>query len=128
MSSYEQTLSDGSSKDCPAWLIRGVGSGGHSVPLSPPQFLRGMFLVYFAFRKLFSPLLGGVNGKNLGPINEWWIAGFDGGEKALLGFSTCKYVTNRGPFWERKGAFAPVFHRVWLGSGKCQALGSVRLM
>ncbi|KAJ8798184.1 hypothetical protein J1605_016817 [Eschrichtius robustus] len=31
---------------------------------------------------------GGVNGKNLGPINEWWIAGFDGGEKALLGFST----------------------------------------
>nr|6PZV_C Chain C, DNA (cytosine-5)-methyltransferase 1 [Bos taurus]6PZV_G Chain G, DNA (cytosine-5)-methyltransferase 1 [Bos taurus] len=31
---------------------------------------------------------GGINGKNFGPINEWWIAGFDGGEKALLGFST----------------------------------------
>uniref|UniRef100_A0A4X1UZS0 DNA (cytosine-5)-methyltransferase n=1 Tax=Sus scrofa TaxID=9823 RepID=A0A4X1UZS0_PIG len=33
-------------------------------------------------------LEGGVNGKNLGPINEWWITGFDGGEKALIGFST----------------------------------------
>nr|KAF6297485.1 DNA methyltransferase 1 [Pipistrellus kuhlii] len=31
---------------------------------------------------------GGVNGKNLGPITEWWITGFDGGEKALIGFST----------------------------------------
>lgn len=24
----------------------------------------------------------------MGPINEWWIAGFDGGEKALIGFGT----------------------------------------
>jgi len=24
----------------------------------------------------------------MGPINEWWTAGFDGGEKALIGFST----------------------------------------
>ncbi|XP_045146253.1 DNA (cytosine-5)-methyltransferase 1 isoform X3 [Echinops telfairi] len=31
---------------------------------------------------------GGVNGVNLGPINAWWITGFDGGEKALIGFST----------------------------------------
>eukprot|EP00794_Sanderia_malayensis_P016015 gene16015-17632_t len=31
---------------------------------------------------------GGVATKNIGPINEWWIAGFDGGEKALIGFST----------------------------------------
>ncbi|XP_023572897.1 DNA (cytosine-5)-methyltransferase 1 isoform X2 [Octodon degus] len=31
---------------------------------------------------------GGVNGKHLGPINEWWITGYDGGEKALIGFST----------------------------------------
>lgn len=54
-------------------------------------------------------LLGGVNGKNLGPINEWWITGFDGGEKALIGFSTCKYVANCGLFWVMKGAFASVF-------------------
>ncbi|KFO57517.1 DNA (cytosine-5)-methyltransferase 1, partial [Corvus brachyrhynchos] len=26
--------------------------------------------------------------KKLGPINAWWITGFDGGEKALIGFST----------------------------------------
>uniref|UniRef100_H2YXW0 Cytosine-specific methyltransferase n=1 Tax=Ciona savignyi TaxID=51511 RepID=H2YXW0_CIOSA len=31
----------------------------------------------------------GVPGKRLGPINEWWTAGgFDGGERALVGFST----------------------------------------
>ncbi|NXT02327.1 DNMT1 methyltransferase, partial [Jacana jacana] len=26
--------------------------------------------------------------KKLGPINAWWITGFDGGEKALIGFTT----------------------------------------
>uniref|UniRef100_A0A8C3UIA6 DNA (cytosine-5)-methyltransferase n=1 Tax=Catharus ustulatus TaxID=91951 RepID=A0A8C3UIA6_CATUS len=31
---------------------------------------------------------GGVRAKKLGPINAWWITGFDGGEKALIGFST----------------------------------------
>ncbi|CAK8688847.1 unnamed protein product [Clavelina lepadiformis] len=30
----------------------------------------------------------GVPGKRFGPINEWWTAGFDGGERALVGFST----------------------------------------
>lgn len=36
------------------------------------------------------PLLfsGGVPTKSIGPINEWWIAGFDGGENALIGFTT----------------------------------------
>ena len=31
---------------------------------------------------------GGVCTKKMGPINEWWIAGFDGGENALIGFGT----------------------------------------
>ena len=31
---------------------------------------------------------GGIPTKHMGPINEWWIAGFDGGENALIGFST----------------------------------------
>lgn len=31
---------------------------------------------------------GGLPTKDMGPINEWWVSGFDGGEKALLGFST----------------------------------------
>lgn len=62
-------------------------------------------------------LLGGVNGKNLGPINEWWITGFDGGEKALIGFSTCEYVASCGLFWVMKGAFASVVLGAWLGFG-----------
>ncbi|KZC09572.1 PREDICTED: DNA (cytosine-5)-methyltransferase PliMCI-like [Dufourea novaeangliae] len=31
---------------------------------------------------------GGVPTKDMGPINEWWVAGFDGGELALIGFTT----------------------------------------
>nr|UOI87905.1 DNA cytosine-5-methyltransferase 1 [Sogatella furcifera] len=30
----------------------------------------------------------GVAAHDIGPINEWWLSGFDGGEKALIGFST----------------------------------------
>lgn len=32
--------------------------------------------------------VGGIPTKDMGPINEWWVSGFDGGEKALVGFST----------------------------------------
>ena len=28
----------------------------------------------------------------MGPINEWFISGFDGGENALIGFSTGECV------------------------------------
>ncbi|KAH9507553.1 DNA (cytosine-5)-methyltransferase 1 [Bulinus truncatus] len=31
---------------------------------------------------------GGVPCRNMGPINEWFVSGFDGGENALIGFST----------------------------------------
>lgn len=43
-----------------------------------------------AFITFFFPpvFLGGVPAKKLGPINAWWITGFDGGEKALIGFTT----------------------------------------
>lgn len=30
----------------------------------------------------------GIPTRQLGPINVWWITGFDGGERALVGFST----------------------------------------
>jgi len=30
----------------------------------------------------------------MGPINEWWTAGFDGGENALIGFSTGMSLVN----------------------------------
>lgn len=35
---------------------------------------------------------GGVPAKKLGPINAWWITGFDGGEKALIGFTTGRKI------------------------------------
>ncbi|CAL1301280.1 unnamed protein product [Larinioides sclopetarius] len=31
---------------------------------------------------------GGIAARNLGPIVEWFVTGFDGGEKALIGFGT----------------------------------------
>jgi hypothetical protein len=31
---------------------------------------------------------GGVSGSRLGPIDSWYIAGFDGGERELIGFTT----------------------------------------
>ncbi|XP_031847018.1 DNA methyltransferase 1a isoform X2 [Nomia melanderi] len=31
---------------------------------------------------------GGVPAKDMGPINEWYVSGFDGGELALIGFNT----------------------------------------
>ena len=31
---------------------------------------------------------GGIHCQKMGPINEWWTAGFDGGEMAIIGFST----------------------------------------
>lgn len=53
-------------------------------------------------------LVGGVNGKNLGPITEWWITGFDGGEKALIGFSTGECVADWTVLgYERRLCFCP---------------------
>ncbi|OXU20811.1 hypothetical protein TSAR_006495 [Trichomalopsis sarcophagae] len=31
---------------------------------------------------------GGIPGKDMGPIVEWWVSGFDGGEQAIVSFST----------------------------------------
>ena len=42
---------------------------------------RLLYLVFFCSSD-------GIPTKQLGPINSWWIAGFDGGEKALIGFTT----------------------------------------
>lgn len=30
----------------------------------------------------------GIQTRQLGPINSWWTAGFDGGTQALIGFTT----------------------------------------
>lgn len=47
---------------------------------------------------------GGVPTKDMGPINEWYISGFDGGELALIGFNTAfaEYI-----LMEPSEAYAP---------------------
>ncbi|XP_076633551.1 DNA methyltransferase 1a [Colletes latitarsis] len=49
---------------------------------------------------------GGVPAKDIGPINEWFVSGFDGGEMALVGFSTAfaEYI-----LMEPSDAYSPFF-------------------
>ena len=51
----------------------------------------------------------GVPARELGPINAWWIAGFDGGEKALIGFTTAyaEYI-----LMEPSAAYRPIMATV----------------
>ena len=39
----------------------------------------------------------GICTSKMGPINEWWTTGFDGGESALVGFSTGKLKVAYAP-------------------------------
>ncbi|KAF3421234.1 hypothetical protein E2986_06562 [Frieseomelitta varia] len=52
---------------------------------------------------------GGVPTKDMGPINEWWVSGFDGGELALVGFTTAfaEYI-----LMEPAEAYAPFMDSV----------------
>ena len=51
------------------------------------------------FLNLIHPyILGGIATKKMGPINEWWTTGFDGGENALIGFSTGEFRIIMIPF------------------------------
>lgn len=52
---------------------------------------------------------GGIPGKDFGPIVEWWISGFDGGEQAIISFSTefGDYV-----LMEPSEEYAPFMHMV----------------
>ncbi|CAK9832323.1 DNA (cytosine-5)-methyltransferase PliMCI [Anthophora retusa] len=52
---------------------------------------------------------GGVPTKDMGPINEWWVSGFDGGELALIGFTTAfgEYI-----LMEPSEAYAPFMDSV----------------
>lgn len=65
---------------------------GHLCPINTGLIEKNVELFFSGYAKPIydddPSLEGGVNGKNLGPINEWWITGFDGGEKVLTGFST----------------------------------------
>lgn len=52
---------------------------------------------------------GGVPTKDMGPINEWYLSGFDGGELALIGFNTAfgEYI-----LMEPSEAYAPFMDAV----------------
>ncbi len=57
----------------------------------------------------------GIQTKQLGPINSWWIAGFDGGSHALIGFTTAyaEYILME-PSLEYKGIMATVHEKIHL--------------
>ncbi|XP_012254092.2 DNA (cytosine-5)-methyltransferase 1-like isoform X2 [Athalia rosae] len=65
---------------------------GHLCPFDTGLIERNVLLYFSGYMKAIyeeSPDPdGGVPTMNLGPINEWWVSGFDGGEIALIGFST----------------------------------------
>ncbi|KAL1124037.1 hypothetical protein AAG570_001807 [Ranatra chinensis] len=65
---------------------------GHLCPIDSGLIERNVLLYFSGYVKAVyeeSPdIEGGIPTMDLGPINEWWISGFDGGEKALIGFST----------------------------------------
>uniref|UniRef100_A0A8C6W4E4 DNA (cytosine-5)-methyltransferase n=1 Tax=Nannospalax galili TaxID=1026970 RepID=A0A8C6W4E4_NANGA len=83
---------------------------GHLCPIDTGLIEKNVELYFSGTAKAIyedNPSLeGGVNGKNLGPINEWWITGFDGGEKALIGFSSsfAEYI-----LMEPSPDYAPIF-------------------
>ncbi|KAK7085821.1 DNA (cytosine-5)-methyltransferase 1, partial [Halocaridina rubra] len=65
---------------------------GHLCPFDGGLIERNVHLYFSGYLKPIyeedSSPEGGIPVKDMGPINEWWISGFDGGEKALIGFST----------------------------------------
>ncbi|XP_003460912.3 DNA (cytosine-5)-methyltransferase 1 isoform X2 [Cavia porcellus] len=83
---------------------------GHLCPIDTGLIEKNVELYFSGSAKAIyeedPSLEGGVNGKNLGPINEWWITGYDGGEKALMGFSTAfaEYI-----LMEPSPEYAPFF-------------------
>lgn len=58
---------------------------------------------------MLAVVTGGIPAKDMGPINEWWVSGFDGGERALIGFSTAF-----GEYYlmEPSEAYAPLMESV----------------
>lgn len=65
---------------------------GHLCPFDTGLIEKNVLLYFSGYMKAiyednFSPE-GGIPTKDMGPINEWYVTGFDGGELALVGFST----------------------------------------
>ena len=62
----------------------------------------------------------GIPTRELGPINSWWVAGFDGGEKALVGFTTAyaEYILME-PSSSYKPVMATVHEKIYLSKVRC---------
>ncbi|XP_014605619.1 PREDICTED: DNA (cytosine-5)-methyltransferase PliMCI-like [Polistes canadensis] len=65
---------------------------GHLCPFDTGLIEKNVVLYFSGYMKAIyeenACPKGGVPAKDMGPINEWWVSGFDGGELALIGFST----------------------------------------
>ncbi|XP_076291228.1 DNA methyltransferase 1a [Lasioglossum baleicum] len=81
---------------------------GHLCPFDTGLIEKNVKLYFSGYMKAIyeedtSPE-GGVPAKDMGPINEWYVSGFDGGELALIGFNTAfaEYI-----LMEPSEAYAP---------------------
>ncbi|KAK5638240.1 hypothetical protein RI129_012535 [Pyrocoelia pectoralis] len=80
---------------------------GHLCPFDT-GLIEGNKLLYFSgyVKPIYeedSTTNNGIPTKDMGPINEWYITGFDGGEKAIVGFSTAYaeyYLMEASPEYE----------------------------
>jgi len=65
---------------------------GHLCPFDTGLIDNNVFLYFSGYMKPIyeenSSPEGGIPTKDMGPINEWYVTGFDGGELALVGFGT----------------------------------------
>ncbi|XP_011881443.1 PREDICTED: DNA (cytosine-5)-methyltransferase PliMCI-like [Vollenhovia emeryi] len=65
---------------------------GHLCPFDTGLVEKNVLLYFSGYMKAIyednSSPEGGIPTKDMGPINEWYVTGFDGGELALVGFST----------------------------------------
>ncbi|XP_023289399.1 DNA (cytosine-5)-methyltransferase 1 [Orussus abietinus] len=81
---------------------------GHLCPFDTGLLEKNVFLYFSGYMKAIyeedSSAEGGVPTKDIGPFNEWWLSGFDGGELALIGVGTAfaEYI-----LMEPSEAYAP---------------------
>ncbi|XP_014214363.1 DNA (cytosine-5)-methyltransferase 1 [Copidosoma floridanum] len=65
---------------------------GHVCPFDGGLIERNIDIYFSGYVKPIyeddSSIEGGIPGKDMGPIVEWWVSGFDGGEQAVISFST----------------------------------------
>lgn len=86
---------------------------GHLCPFDSGLIERNVLLYFSGYMKAIYEENpdpdGGVPAMDMGPINEWWVSGFDGGELALIGFSTAfgEYI-----LMEPSEAYAPFMEAV----------------